>query len=137
MAKHPFSTNPSYMQSIRGLHRLHELFVAGKSEDPDADAVRDSLERPWNCLSEAEQNRITGLSEDLYSIGEPPGEVLPMNPLVQRKLVEAYEARQAGKWDRALELLRRWGRYLEPPLLSYLRGSIWDEAGDHATAVLF
>jgi tetratricopeptide (TPR) repeat protein len=137
MVRRPFSTSPSYLQSIRGLHRLHALALEGRDESPEADAVRDGLEQPWYLLSDIEKRRITGLSEDLYSLGEPQREVKPPNPQVQRKLIEAYKAQQEGDWDRALELLRRWGTYIEPALLAYLRGGIWREAGDYATAALF
>jgi hypothetical protein len=137
MTRQPFSTSPSYVQSIHGLRHLHELTLKGEDESPEAQAIRDSLERPWLGLSAVEQKRITGLSEDLYSISEPPGEPLPTNSLAQQKLSEALEARQSGDWDKALELLRCWGMYLEPAVLSFLRGSVWRQAGDHETASLF
>ena len=137
MTKRPFSTSPSYVQSIQGLLRLHELTVSGQDESPEAEAVRDSLEGPWTGLSEVERKRITGLSEDLYSISEPPGEPIPVNSLGQRKLLEAIEARQSGEWDKALELLRCWGKYLEPAVLSFLRGTVWQQAGDAETASMF
>ena len=60
-----------------------------------------------------------------------------MNPEAQSGLDEAVEAREAGDWDGALTILRRWSRYIEPSLLSFLRGSVWMEAGDAATADLF
>jgi tetratricopeptide (TPR) repeat protein len=137
MPRHPFSTSPSYLESIRGLHRLHALTLEGRNDSPEADAIRDGLEQPWYDLSESEQARIGGLSEDLYSISDPPQEPLPSNPQVQRKLIEAAEARQVGKWDQALELLRRWSRYIDPSLLSGMRGTLWQDAGDDATAALF
>lgn len=137
MTRQPFSTSPSYVQSIQGLLRLHELTVKGEDESPEAEAIRDNLERPWLGLSAVEKKRITGLSEDLYSISEPSGDPVPTNPQAKQKLSEAIEARQSGDWDRALELLRCWGMYLEPAELSFLRGSIWQEAGDDETASLF
>jgi tetratricopeptide (TPR) repeat protein len=137
MTRRTFLTDPNYKRSIQGLHRLHALALTGRNEDPEADAVRASLERPWQCLSETERKRIVGLSADLDSIGGPPREVEAMNPQAQQRLVEAIEARQAGELDRALELLRRWGKPVDPALLAYLRGSIWQEAGDYATAALF
>ena len=137
MARRGFPTDPDYVQSVQGLRRLHALTVAGKDDDPEADAVRASLEHPWARLSEPERRRIAGLSEDLYTLSEPAPAALPMNPEAQRKLVEAFEARQAGRWDEALELLRRWGPHVDPALVSYLRGSVWMDAGDHATAALF
>lgn len=137
MVRRPFSTSPSYLRSIRGLHRLHALALEGRDETPEADAVRDGLERPWYLLSDVEKARITGLSEDLDSLGEPPRGARPMDPEAQRGLIEADEARQAGEWDRALEMLRRWGESLSPAALSRLRGRIWREAGDQETAAIF
>jgi tetratricopeptide (TPR) repeat protein len=125
------------VDASRGLLRLHVLTEAGQDDSPEADAIRDNLEHPWYVLSEAEKKRISGLSEDLYSISEPVGQPLPMNPQAQRKLLETIEARQAGDWDNALELLRRWGTHLDPAVLSFLRGSVWQEAGDCDTAIPF
>ncbi|HWE38776.1 MAG TPA: hypothetical protein VG406_19665 [Isosphaeraceae bacterium] len=137
MMKRFFSTSPSYLQSIQGLHRLHSLAPEGRDESPEADEVRDGLEHAWRMLSEVEKKRITGLSEDLDSLGGPPRHARPMEPEANRGLVEADEARQAGEWDCALELLRRWGEYVEPVTLSRLRGDIWQEAGDPDTAAIF
>ncbi len=61
----------------------------------------------------------------------------PMTAEAQAKLLEAFEARQRGEWDKALDLLRRWRAHIDPSLVSYLRGSIWLEAGDPETAALF
>jgi hypothetical protein len=137
MAKQPFSTRPSYVQYIQGLRRLHELIAVDRDDTPEGDAVRDGMDGPWYELSETEQNRINGLSEDLYSISDPQEEPLPMNPQAERKLNEAMEALNIGEWDKALELLRRWKRYFDPAKLSYLRGFVWHEAGDDATATVF
>ena len=110
------------------------MIAVDQDDTPEADAIRDSMDDPWYELSEVERKRINGLSEDLYSISDPPEPVLDPNPQFQRKLVEATEARQAGEWDKALEILRRWKRYIDPALLAYLRGSVWFDAGDPATA---
>jgi tetratricopeptide (TPR) repeat protein len=137
MVRRPFSTNPSYLQYIRSLRELHALTMAGRDESPEADAIRDGMDHPWYDLSETEQERINGLSADLYSISDTPKEPQPTNPQVQRKLIEADEAWQAGNWDQALEILRRWSQHIDPAILSYRRGRIWHEAGDDATANLF
>ena len=97
MNKQPFPTSRSYVQSIQGLLRLHELTLKGEDDSPEAEAVRDSLDRPWSDLLEVEQKRITGLSADLYSISKPPGEPIPPNPEAEQKLSEAFEARQSGE----------------------------------------
>jgi tetratricopeptide (TPR) repeat protein len=129
------STN--YRAYVRGVRELHLLSIAGKEDSPEADAVRDATDLPWQALSEIERERAGNLSEDLYSLVEPPPAAQPMNPQAQAKLNEAIEAKERGDWDRALDLLRRWRAYIDPALLSYLRGSIWLEAGDPETAALF
>jgi tetratricopeptide (TPR) repeat protein len=135
----PFPTNPNYLTVLRGLLDIHQLTVNGQFESPEADLVRDAMDGPWHALSDIERKRIAGLSEDLNETVEHPAThtPLPMNPQVQQKLNEAYEAREQGDWDRALGLLRRWGRYVPAALLAYLRGTIWRAAGDAATAVVF
>jgi hypothetical protein len=135
----PFSENSNYRSEIRALLRLHRLWLDGKGESPEADAVRDATDGPWEILSDVERKRIRGLSEDLNSIeSQLTGQTaIEMNPQAQAKLVEAYEARHRGEWDRALELLRILGKDAPPALISYLRGSIWLEAGDPEVAVVF
>lgn len=132
----PFSNEPHYVESVRGLLRLHELEVAGESESDRADTVRDTLEGPWHLLSDVEKKRITGLSEDLYSITSPT-ETKQIDSQAQGKLVEVFEAGESGEWDKALELLRRWREHIEPAICSYLRGAVWMAAGDSATASVF
>src|SRR4051794_22957693 len=111
MTRRPFSTSPNHLQYVRGLHRLHELTVKNQDDSPEADLVRDTLDQPWFELSEVERKRVDGLSEDLYSVSDLPEQSLPINPQFQRKLIEAWEARDAGEWDKALELYRRWKRH--------------------------
>ena len=138
MTRHPLVMSPDYVAYVRGIRELHRLTMAGKDESPEAEAVRDMMDGPWEGLTKPERDRIGGLSEDQFSISDPPtGEPLPMNSQAQSKLNDVYEARMRGEWDRALELLRRWGKYVSPALLSYWRGLIWFDAGDLDTAVLF
>jgi len=106
-------------------------------DSPEADAIRDETDGPWNALTEVERNRVRYHSEDLYSLHEPPPVAQPMNPEVQAKLIEAYEAKRCGEWDKALDLLRVCRAYLDPAEVSYIRGSIWLEAGDTETAMLY
>ncbi len=96
-----FSTRSSYLESIRGLLRLHKLSMIGQDVSPEADAIRDSLEGPWADLSDTEKRRITSLSEDLYSISSPPREPDPLDPGAKRELNEFADACQSSDWDRA------------------------------------
>jgi tetratricopeptide (TPR) repeat protein len=138
MPPQPLTMSANFLATLRGLRELHELTKAGLLDSPAADAVRDATDAPWEALTEVEKKRIAGLSEDLYSITDPARTVIKeSNPQAQARLVDIVQARQGGEWDRALELLRRWGDYLDPSLLSYLRGWTWLEAGDPATAAIF
>jgi hypothetical protein len=121
----------SFKLVAKGLVALHRLIKEGKDDAPEAESVRDALEAPLKALNATEKERAQWLSEDLYSVSEPPAGTTDkeMNPEAQQQLNEALEARQSREWDRALALLRRWREHISPALLSYLRGSIWLEAG--------
>lgn len=132
------SRSPSYQATMSGLLRMHQLSLAGQEESEAADVVREAMCEPWEGLSKVEKERFTGLSKDLYEISDgrvQPSE--PMNPQAQGKLVEAYEARGRGDWDKALDLLRQWGKHIPPALVSYVRGTIWQGAGEPAAAAAF
>jgi tetratricopeptide (TPR) repeat protein len=137
MPPQPLTMNPNYLAMVRGVRELHLLMSKGKDDSPEADAIRDATDAPWESLSEIERRRVRNLSEDLYSLHEAAAPAQQSNPQAQSKLGDALEARKQGDWDRALDLLRRWGSYLDPALVSYFRGAVWLEAGDPATAALF
>jgi tetratricopeptide (TPR) repeat protein len=138
MEKQPLPPSKDYQQSLSGLRELHALSLEGKDETPEADALRDRLEAPWYHLTEVEQKRLRGLSEDLYSLTIIEDKALKeMNPQVQKQLTKAWEESDLGNWDKALEVLRRWREYLKPSQLSFMRGRIWHELGDSAIAALF
>ncbi len=117
---------------------MHQLSLAGKEESEEADLERESAYDYWYDLSKLEKDRLMGLSKDLYEISDGPAQPPePMNPLAQGKLVGAYEARERGDWDKALELLRQWGNHIPPALVCYLRGMIWRSAGEPVAASVF
>ena len=135
----PFPENPSYIAVVRGLLRMHELRAQGQFESPEADALRDAMDSPWEGLSETERTRLRGLSEDLNALSEialdNPSPAMSAD--TQERINQVHETRQRGDWDTALELLRRSETYIPPALASYLRGTIWGAAGDAATAAVF
>ena len=137
MAARPLTLSPSYLATVRGAHALHQLIAEGKEDSPEADAIRDASDAPWEALSETERDRARWVAEDLYSLYEEPPAMQQMTRVAQSGLSAASEAQHKGKWDKALALLREWRAYIDPALLSYLRGSVWYEAGDKATAALF
>ncbi len=137
MAAKPLTMNPNYLAMVRGTRELHDLLAAGREESPEADAIRNATDAPWEALSEVERNRVRGLSEDLYSLVEPPPALQPMNHEAQARLNEAFEARLRGEWDRALDLVRSLAAFLAADVVSFFRGKIWLDAGDIETAALF
>lgn len=139
MVTHSPFGSASFKRVAKGLVELHRLIKEGKDDSPDAESIRDALDVPLNALSRTEKERAQWLSEDLYSISEPPSVTTQkeMNSQTQQQLNEAFEARQSREWDRALALLRRWREFISPALLSYLRGSIWLEAGNSEVAAQF
>jgi hypothetical protein len=58
MAPKPLTMNPNYVAMLRGTRELHRLLAAGKDDSPEADAIRDATDGPWEALSEAERKRV-------------------------------------------------------------------------------
>jgi tetratricopeptide (TPR) repeat protein len=139
MMLRPYFASPLFLTVMRGILQMHRLDVDGQLESAEADALRDAMDAPWGGLSDLERKRIEGLSLDLHATGESTGDQTPLesNSQAQVKLFEAYEARERGEWDRALELLRRWGKYAPAALVAYLRGTIWNNAGVPEAAAVF
>ena len=131
MASHTPFGSKSFAQIAKGLVAIHSMIRAGTDELPEAESIRDSLDAPYRVLTPTERDRAQWLSEDLYSISDPPDANTPkeLNPQAQLQLFEAIKARENHEWDRALLLLRQTQKSLAPTLLSYLRGSIWQESG--------
>jgi len=139
MIAHRDFGSSSFKLVAKGLLALHQMGKNEKDDSPEAESVRDAMDAPWNALNKPEVERAQWLSEDLYSVSEPPTASTQKgwNPQAQQQLIEAVEARQRREWDRALALLRRCSEYISPIHLSYLRGSIWQEAGYPAVAAAF
>jgi tetratricopeptide (TPR) repeat protein len=137
MVAHSQFSSSSFKQVAKGVIALHQLIRKGKDDSPEADSWRDALDAPLRALSPIERERSQWLSEDLYSISEPLKDSVKNQPQAQQRINEAIEARQRREWDRALELLRNSKDDITPSLLSYLRGTIWMDAGNTDIASVF
>src|ERR1700732_1553659 len=92
----------------RLLLRLHDLIAKGMGDSPEADAVRDQMDGPWRSLTEAQQERGGGLSEDLGALAENKPRSRKLSPEERRKWGHEFRAAfESAEWDRALALLRR------------------------------
>ena len=125
----------NYRDYVRGVHALHQLSVAGKEDSAEADAIRDATDRPWETSRKSNANGSV-TSRKIFFARRSASAAEPMNPQCRRS-TRGLEARQRSEWDKALDLLRHWRAEFDPALVSYLRGSIWLEAGDPETAALF
>jgi tetratricopeptide (TPR) repeat protein len=128
-------TKASFGVLVDALVRMHLLSRVGKFESPEAEAVRDSTEEPWDELTIAERRHIVELSADLNSLEENLDQTASDIP--SQALQEAYEARQAGDWDRALERIRQADPRATSPIALYFRGTIWAARGLNHVATLF
>lgn len=54
---------PNFLAVSRGVCELNWLAEQGKDDSPEADAVRDATDAPWQALSEDERERIREFSE--------------------------------------------------------------------------
>ena len=103
MVIRPLTLSPSYLATVHGTHELHRLIAEGKEDSPEAEAIRDASDGPWEALSETERDRARWVAEDLYSLYEEPPAKQEMTREAQAGLNEAYEARERGEWDRRLD----------------------------------
>ena len=131
----------NYRVAVRGLRELHRQDVAGLQQSGEADEIRDEMDVPWAKLTEAERSRLRGLSEDLYSVAEQSPVGSPLKSLdsrsidLLRDLNESIESSES--WDQAFQELRTIADAFHPASLSYVRGRLWNEAGDAETATIF
>ena len=69
-----FSLNPHYQTVIHGLFEMYHLAKEGKFDSPEADAVRDAMDAPWEKLTETERQRAREMSAELNAILETNSE---------------------------------------------------------------
>lgn len=68
----------NYHRIEMALLALHRLFLQGRDNSPEANAIRDSIDGPWEALSEVNRNRLRDYSQSLHAT---------------EKLVDYYESK--------------------------------------------
>jgi hypothetical protein len=122
----------------RLLRELHTLIAAGNGDSEAADALRDQMDAPWEGLTEREQDRLGGLSEDLYALTQGGARPVVRSPAEDaRWRQELSEALQEKDCDRALALLRQPPSDVPPGAIASLQARCWESLGDPETALLF
>ena len=136
------------LESAQLLRQLHALFVQGIDEGVDAESIRDRMEAPWYAMTSQEQERMGGLSEDLYALAEGgPPRVAMSEPQVEtwKKELEECKNRYAqGDIDVWLAFWRkpRPDKFPLPngtPLsvIHLFQAQAWDKLNDKETAAFF
>lgn len=132
------SNSANYDMVRDGLLAMHRLFVKGEKNTPEVKAIRDATDEPWTDLTEEEQEAIQGLSIDLYQIeGVKQADTGLAQQEAAEKMQDAYFARDACEYDRALALLRECQAYSSDAGGNYLRGTVWQRKGDPKAASVF
>jgi hypothetical protein len=122
----------------RLLLRLHDLIAKGQGDDLEAEAIRDEMDAPWYALTEAEQQRMGGLSEDLSALAEKNPRSVTMSAEERRQWGQAFGAAfDAGDWDRALVLLRRPPDDVPGDHVAFFQADCWEHLGCPEVALRF
>ena len=120
------------------LLRLHDLIAKGQGDGSEADVVRDHMDAPWNALTEVEQERVGGLSEDLYALAENNSRSKKMSPGERRTWGQEFRAAfEAGEWDRALLLLRHPPDDVPADHVAFFQADCWEHLGCPEVALRF
>lgn len=134
-----FRDNPAYVRCVRLLIDLHLLMKEGKDETAEGDRIRDEMDECWPALSEAEVERINGMSADLYTL-EPDSPIRhPEDGGIRSE--EARETLQSllgrNAWQEILEYLRANSSQIPAGTAAYYRGGCWLQLEEIEAAILF
>jgi hypothetical protein len=132
-----FAGNQNYLEYERLLKQLQDLNQAGDNDSEKADAVREKTEDLWYSFSEDEQERLDGLSADLYSFSNEEIAAKPTFDDEQELRAACDKAFTANDWESLLVIMRRGPQLFEPKDLADLRGRCWHQLGHFAPAYWF
>jgi tetratricopeptide (TPR) repeat protein len=121
------------------LLRLHQLGAAGQGDGPEADAIRDEMTTHWYRMSAREQDRMIGLSADLYALEEGGARSQPATAgELEQYRGEAKGAYDSGDPDRQLAFLRRpYPEGLPADAVPFLQARAWERVGNLDVALVF
>jgi len=133
-----FADNPIYREYEALLINLDRLMAEGRDETEEGESLRDRLESLHWKLTKVEQDRLRGLSADLFmlqndEIAEPlePGWT---SADLEDQTREAWE--QQGM-ERLLTLLRKRPTFLSEEAIASLRSYAYEKLGHLQPALLF
>jgi hypothetical protein len=126
----------------RLLREVHTLISQGRGDGPEAEALADEMDGPWFAMTDEEQDRVGGLSIDLYTLAEGGAKQVAMN---EKELLawkeganHAFAALKTADVDSALNFLRRpCPRQLPRYVVPFMQARCWEKLGDLETALVF
>lgn len=132
-------TEAAYKEYAGLLIQLHQLMKRGVDETAEGDALRDQMDAPWHRMTTAQQQRVRGLSADLYTLE-------PDSPIVHPEKVDApkeeflndlRERREQGDFPALLSLLRERPEQFDRARAAFERGIAYMNLKDYDVALLF
>ena len=129
--------------STRGFcGRNTALIAEGKGDSEEAEALADRMDAPWHAMTTQEQDRMRGLSRDLYALAEGGTKQIPMSPDEAKQWHEgagaALAGLDAGDVDPVLGFARRPApEGLPRHVIPLLQAKCWQRLGDIETAEVF
>jgi tetratricopeptide (TPR) repeat protein len=130
----------NYRSYIRSVLRMYAFVDAGLFDSEEADALREQMVEPWYALSKDERKRMDGLVMDLDELRE--SRRLRAQTEAQQhegllRIREVFTLKEAGKFDEALDHLRKWQKIIVPSSVWHFRGSMWNQMQIPEVAVEF
>jgi hypothetical protein len=134
----PPASEPPTQLYARLLQELHAVIEAGRGDTAEADAIRDAMDAPWNALTEAEQDRLGGLSQDLYDLSAGRTAPIHLAPAERVQWTQTIgEALKTQNWDRLLELLRHAPADAPADQIRLAQALCWEHLGEPDVALRF
>jgi len=133
---------PPTFAYARMLRELEDLIGKGESNSEAAKAIRSQMDEPWYAMTAQEQDRLSGLSGDLYILKQGGPKRVDMSPEQIEQwyqgLKEAAANVDTGQVDAALEFLRQpIPPALRRDIIPFFQSRCWERLGDLETALVF
>src|SRR5262249_38530517 len=129
------AAEPAVRTYARLLHQLHRFIAEGTGDSDEADIVRDEMDAPWYAMTKVEQERVGGLSEDLYALAGISAKPLPLSPTERSRWEQDIRnARDSENWDQMLKLLRCPPADMPSAAVAFMQAQCWESLGDLETA---
>jgi len=133
------TTAHAFRDSVQLLQKLHGLIAAGQDASDEAEALRAEMDPLWYAMSELEQERLKGLSEDFYILAEQTDmsaeEKARWNEEATTVLTRTFAGQDV---DAALKFLRKPIPKGQPrDIVAFMQARCWEHLGEADLALLF